>query len=686
MHQHARDYATRGWRVIPITPGAKVPAIQRWTQQATTDTALINQWWQTWPNHGIGIATGPASGIFVVDIDVGPGKNGDDTWNRLEQEHGETETLEVLTGSGGRHLYFQWPPGLDIRNDAGRLLGPGIDIRGDGGQVLAPPTIHPNGTPYTYEISTEHLPPQPAPPWLLELLTTPPAATTPRNDRRQRQPGETLPGDRFEYEHPWAELLQADGATYIETRHHPDGPYELWARPGLPPGDLHASASLYYMGSDVLKVFTSNWPHLTQEATYTRFGYWAATRHGGDHHAAAAALGAGQATADAGQLLEAARAAAPSPSSPNTGYVPSDEVEKGDIPSEDIPANATPPTDEHPVLDDWGGSIVDWSTFWERDTTESHWLAEPFIAVGRSHVLYAGAKSGKSLLALNVAASLATGAPILGQPDTATNPVTVLYVDYEMTDLDLLERLDTFGYGPHSDLSHLHYALLPPIPVLDRPEGGKTVLHKALAVGAQLVIIDTAGRAVGGDENSADTIRAFYRSTGMLLKAAGIAVLRLDHSGKNKEKGQRGSSAKNDDVDVVWELSKRQGGVRLKATHQRMGWVPEEVLVDVEEGEGGFVTYTHAPNSKSGRYPEGTSELAELLDELKVPLDWGRDRARDALADAGHKVRNERLAAAIKWRKAAVPKYPDANDELIAAVRANQGQQPTPLPDPNGLL
>src|SRR5690606_16313306 len=116
------------------------------------------------------IATGPGSGLFVVDVDVADGKAGDDTLAALEATHGPLpETYEVITGSGGRHIYLAWPVGVDIRNDQSGRLGPGLDIRGDGGQVLAPPTLHPNGTPYAVDLGApDHV--AAAPDWLIDLL------------------------------------------------------------------------------------------------------------------------------------------------------------------------------------------------------------------------------------------------------------------------------------------------------------------------------------------------------------------------------------------------------------------------------------------------------------------------------------------------------------------------------------
>jgi hypothetical protein len=48
----------------------------------------------------------------------------------------------------GRHIYFRLPPGIIIRNSAGKLAA--VDIRGDGGYVLSPPSVHPDGSIYKW--------------------------------------------------------------------------------------------------------------------------------------------------------------------------------------------------------------------------------------------------------------------------------------------------------------------------------------------------------------------------------------------------------------------------------------------------------------------------------------------------------------------------------------------------------
>ena len=56
--------------------------------------------------YNIGIAAGSASGLAVLDID--PKDNGDESI----KQYSVPETLEVITGSGGTHHYFDDPEAL----------------------------------------------------------------------------------------------------------------------------------------------------------------------------------------------------------------------------------------------------------------------------------------------------------------------------------------------------------------------------------------------------------------------------------------------------------------------------------------------------------------------------------------------------------------------------------------------
>lgn len=149
----AKDY---GFAVFPVSNpvsgdanSGKKPLV-RWKDEATTDIEKISKWWQRWPNANIGIKTGPDSGIFVLDIDVGEGKVGLESLQALESKIGPLNpALIARTGGGGLHLFFAYPQDGHVPNSAGRIA-PNIDVRGDGGYVVAPPSQHQSGKFYEW--------------------------------------------------------------------------------------------------------------------------------------------------------------------------------------------------------------------------------------------------------------------------------------------------------------------------------------------------------------------------------------------------------------------------------------------------------------------------------------------------------------------------------------------------------
>lgn len=138
--------ARMGWRVFPLRRDTGTPVFTGWPEQATADLDQVKEWWTgNYELHGVGIATGPESGIWVLDIDV-KDADGFSSLRELAQSHGDTSsaftnTLCVRTPSGGAHVYFQWNEACasegGIRNSA-KALAPGLDVRGIRGYVRAP--------------------------------------------------------------------------------------------------------------------------------------------------------------------------------------------------------------------------------------------------------------------------------------------------------------------------------------------------------------------------------------------------------------------------------------------------------------------------------------------------------------------------------------------------------------------
>jgi hypothetical protein len=183
--QTAIAYVSKyGWPVFPVCwPDAtgtcacgsnhidpkrvgKVPKVAHGLLDASADLAQICRWWSRWPQANIGMATGQVSGVVVVDTDLD--YDGTAKWADLMDVNGPVHTtLEVITGSGGRHYYFNAPK-TPLRSRNGGL-GAGIDLRADGGYVLLPPSLHRSGSVYEWDGPGETAP---LPEWLLSLWPT----------------------------------------------------------------------------------------------------------------------------------------------------------------------------------------------------------------------------------------------------------------------------------------------------------------------------------------------------------------------------------------------------------------------------------------------------------------------------------------------------------------------------------
>lgn len=297
---------------------------------------------------------------------------------------------------------------------------------------------------------------------------------------------------------------------------------------------------------------------------------------------------------------------------------------------------------------------VDWHAAWKNQPDDIVWLIEPVLEAGTVNALFARPGTGKSLLALEWALRL------------VREGRTVLYLDDENRLTEIVERLQAMGAEP-GELGRLRLYSFAALPPLDTPAGGLHLLALAAGADAQLVVLDTTSRMVQGGENDSDTFLQLYRCSLVPLKSRGIAVLRLDHPGKDDSRGQRGSSAKDGDVDTVWRLSEEAQGRRYRLIRQksRSGHGSDtEVIVERK-----YVPLRH--ELSTGDYSRVT-ELAGKLEKLQIPPDANRDRCRTALAIIGVAVRNDLLSKVIKYRRA-VPAntgQPGTAEQAVASLAA----------------
>lgn len=157
----AEVYVLRGWRVLPIHSAyasgcscragvacrsvGKHPRTVHGAHDATLAAPRIAAWAESFPDANIGIATGRASDLLVVDVD--PRNGGRATLAELERALGcLPPTCQAITGGSGSHFFFRAPSMHAVRG----TLGDGIDIKFQGGYVVAAPSRHASGAEYAW--------------------------------------------------------------------------------------------------------------------------------------------------------------------------------------------------------------------------------------------------------------------------------------------------------------------------------------------------------------------------------------------------------------------------------------------------------------------------------------------------------------------------------------------------------
>src|SRR5438876_7166541 len=142
----ALDYHRRGWGVIPLYsicdgkctcaeescthPGKHPLASWKQYQSRRPSKAEIRAWWAQYPDANVGIITGSATGLVVLDVD--PRNGGQTTLDSLLARYGPLpKTFESCTGGGGRHIFFAYARDNAQIASKANALGLGLDVKAD---------------------------------------------------------------------------------------------------------------------------------------------------------------------------------------------------------------------------------------------------------------------------------------------------------------------------------------------------------------------------------------------------------------------------------------------------------------------------------------------------------------------------------------------------------------------------
>lgn len=186
------DYALSAFKFgfVPIPLRDKIPVVRGWPElrnnkiEDEADIAKgnypknvrrVRDFLDNGMANNIGIVTGEASGVVVLDLDY---PNGVNTWNNwIEQirQQGYTlpNTFTVRTGGGGLHIYFKYDPRTAIFRNLNKITKTDIDFRTNGGQIIFPGSINvKTGQPYLVVSGYDGIYPTIAemPEWLRQIL------------------------------------------------------------------------------------------------------------------------------------------------------------------------------------------------------------------------------------------------------------------------------------------------------------------------------------------------------------------------------------------------------------------------------------------------------------------------------------------------------------------------------------
>lgn len=131
--------------------------------------------------NNVGIITGEASGVVVIDIDTE--NNGLELWRQLVDKNtagkGLDKTFTVQTSSGGLHYYFKYTPDLANLGNINRIYRYPFDYRTNNGMVVFPGSFDQRNRQYKILSGYESPPENPSvkaiyissmPKWLKTLL------------------------------------------------------------------------------------------------------------------------------------------------------------------------------------------------------------------------------------------------------------------------------------------------------------------------------------------------------------------------------------------------------------------------------------------------------------------------------------------------------------------------------------
>ena len=203
---------------------------------------------------------------------------------------------------------------------------------------------------------------------------------------------------------------------------------------------------------------------------------------------------------------------------------------------------------------------------------EPTWIIDGILPEDGYILAYGKRSTKKSFTALDMGLSLATGTPYHGHD---VKRGRVVYFAGEGS-RGSPKRVRAWFEARKLNLEDYaqDFALVPFTPKWDTARGRdlvRGVLSEIAKDGLiSLVIIDTARRAMSGDENAPTSVGQFLDGVNDICREFSCGNLIVHHEGKDPSKGARGGGPFEDDADTVLRFTKGAGGtVHMICTKQK---------------------------------------------------------------------------------------------------------------------
>lgn len=576
-------YVARGWSVVPVRRGEKLPAIP-WAkyQSLPANSMIVRAWLDSESFMGLGLVQGRHVGTMVLDFD---GEAGMATLADLEAR-GLPVSPRQFTPRGGVHVVLRHPgPHVPTRKN----VLPGMDVRGDGGFIVAAPSLGANGRPYAWDADAhpEDVAIADCPIWLAEIVCGPvdEGAATGQVIRAPIKPAGA-------FGLPSEDEIVTDGR-------------ETYMRDTLMAVMRDLRDRLGRMPTDA-ELIEAAWPQYSAKVDFSRPG-----------------RGPQEFAAKARYTLSRARAGHikgfdPGPAfDPETGEIFGDKPDFGsaepDEPGEDeCEPDPEPKAQTRPRPD---RALRLMSIAEVEAMPPPEWLIEGLIPEQGLVMPYGPPGAGKTFIVLSQALHIAAGREWFGRK---VKQGAVVYVVGE----------GLGGFSTRLKAMRQHHGFPADLPFFMVPRAvnfkdGKELtelvrlVREAVPPGITIamVVVDTLARAMPGvDENSAQETGVIIAMCDELRHELGCSVAPIHHTGKDVERGLRGSNALLGAVDATFLIQAAGAGyAKLTTEKQKDGEPAKPMIFRMEEVSTGF-----------------RSSLVPVLEESRGP---GRPKDPDAPSD-----------------------------------------------------